>query len=148
MDLWKRLYNTVWLAFFSCVLIPRWMGLYAGAPVHVLLGLAMWLVTRTNAQKLAALAVPPRLQRISKATANFALCQVVSGLLLGAVTHLAPKLPVAGPVFRGIHVVFALTILAQASSVATGYDMWEEKEFGAAPPEAKGEKSDSVEPQP
>ena len=134
MQLWNRLYNTIWLAFFSCVLIPRWMGRYAGPPVHVLLGLAMLVITRTNARRLAALSVPPRLQRISKVTAGIAVFQIVGGLALGAVSHLAPNLPVVAPVLRGAHVVCALAILAQASSVATGYDMWEEKELGAVLP--------------
>ncbi len=137
MELWKKLYGTIWLAFFSCVLIPRWMGPYAGPPVHVLLGLAMLFVTRANVRSLAALPVPPRLQRISKATAGLALFQVVGGLALGAVTHLAPNLPVVGPVLEAAHVVCALTILAQASSVATGYDMWEEKEIGGMAPQQK-----------
>jgi hypothetical protein len=33
MQLWNKLYNTIWLPFFSCVLIPRWMGRYAGPPM-------------------------------------------------------------------------------------------------------------------
>jgi hypothetical protein len=129
MQLWKRLYNTVWLAFFSCVLIPRWMGKYAGPLVHVILGLAMLAVTMSNARHLAALKVPLRLKRISRVTWGFAAFQVAGGLALGAVTHLAPNLPVAGPVLHGSHVVCALAILAQTSSVATAYDMWEEREF-------------------
>jgi len=137
MPLWKKLYNTIWLAFFSCVLIPRWMGKYAGPPVHVVLGLAMLIIARANARSLAFLSVPPRLKRISAATAGFALFQVVGGLALGAVTHMFPNLPVVGPVLRGAHVVCALTILAQASSLATGYDMWEEKEFGVVPTDPK-----------
>ncbi len=140
MQLWNKLYNTVWLAFFSCVLIPRWMGEYVGLTVHALLGLAMVVVTLSNARNLGALPVPPRLKRISKVTAGFALFQAVVGLALGAVLHLAPDLPVVDPVLRGAHVVSALAILAQASSVATAYDMWEEKEFGEAAPLPKTEK--------
>lgn len=133
MPLWNRLYNNIWLAFFSCVLIPRWMGRWAGPPVHILLGLGLLLMAISNAKRLEALPVPPRLKRISKVTAVLAWVQVVGGLLLGAVTHLWPELPVAGPVLRGAHVVAALAILAQASSVATAYDMWEENEFGTGP---------------
>jgi hypothetical protein len=137
MQLWNGLYNTVWLAFFSCVLIPRWMGRYAGPPVHVLLGLALLILIRTNARRLAALPVPHRLARIIKVTAGLALFQIIGGLALGAVSHLAPTLPIVASVLRGAHVICALAILAQASSVATGYDMWEEKEFGPAlPPSA------------
>jgi hypothetical protein len=129
--LWKKLYNTVWLAFFSCVLIPRWMGSHAGFPVHALLGLILLVMTQINARSLAALTVPARLKRISKVTAGFAVFQLVNGLAMGGVSHLAPNLPFVLPVLRGIHLVCALAILAQTSSVATAYDMWEEKEFKA-----------------
>ena len=133
MQLWKKLYSTIWLAFFSCALIPRWMGPYAGWPVHALLGLAMLIVTQSNARRLATLPVPPRLQRISKVTAGIAVFQLIFGLVLGVVTHLAPRLPIVVGALFGIHVVCALAILSQASSVATAYDMWEEKEFGVQP---------------
>jgi hypothetical protein len=127
--LWKKLYNTVWLAFFSCVLIPRWMGSYVGFPVHVVFGVILLVRTQINVRNLAALPVPARLQRISKVTAGFAIFQLVSGLAIGGVSHLAPTVPIILPVLRGIHITSALAILAQASSVATAYDMWEEKEF-------------------
>lgn len=129
MPLWKRLYNTVWLAFFSCVLIPRWMGPSAGFPVHALLGLTMLFLTQANVRKLMACPVPARLQRICKVTAGFAIFQVVSGLALGGVSHLAPSLSWALSLLRAAHIICALAILAQTSSVATAYDMWEEKEF-------------------
>jgi hypothetical protein len=129
MELWKKLYGTVWLAFFCCVLIPRWMGQYVGLPLHVLLGLVLLLMTLGNVKRLSAMPVPVRLKRISKVTAGFAVFQVISGMALAGVMHLAPKLPYLSPALRGAHAVIALAILAQASSVATAYDMWEEKEF-------------------
>ncbi len=129
MELWKRLYNTVWLAFFSCVLIPRWMGPWIGLSIHALLGFFMVLFTQTNMKRLANLPVPDRLKRISRVTAGFAVLQLIVGLALGGITHMAPHLPLASPVLRAMHVICALAILAQASSVATAYDMWEEKEF-------------------
>ena len=133
MPLWNRLYSTIWLTFFCCVLIPRWMGQYVGLPVHGLLGLGLVMLTLANARRLAAAPVPPRLQRVSGVTAKIAVFMLVCGLALGAVLHLAPRLPVVAPILRGLHVVCALTILSQVSSVATGYDMWEEKELGPAP---------------
>jgi hypothetical protein len=133
MPLWKKLYNTVWIAFFSCVLIPRWIAPMVGLPLHVLLGVAMLAMTQLNMRQLAALPVPDRLKRVSKVTAGFALFQIVSGLALGALGHFALTLSSVFSVIRGIHVVCALAILAQTSSVATGYDMWEEKEFEPAP---------------
>lgn len=129
MQLWKKLYSAIWLAFFACVLVPRWMGEPAGFTVHVLLGLLLLIVTIINARQLAAMSVPSRLKRISKVTMGFAIFQAVSGLAIGAIHHLAPDLQHVIPVLHGIHIVCALAILAQASSVATAYDMWEEKEF-------------------
>jgi len=132
MQLWKKLYCTVWLAFFSCVLISRWMGPYAGWPIHVLLGVALLVMTQSNSRRLTALPVPPRLQRISKVTAVLSVFQIISGLVVGAVAYWDLNPPVIGQLLYGVHVVCALAILAQASSVATAYDMWEEKEFGTA----------------
>ena len=68
MPLWNRLYNTIWLAFFSCVMVPRWMGTTWGMAVHAVLGLGLVALTVANAQTLQALPVPTRLQRISKVT--------------------------------------------------------------------------------
>lgn len=150
MPFWSRLYNTVWLVFFTCVMIPRWMtgdaaaaehsivglgiprwlAMGFGPAVHLLLGLGVVLLTRANAQRLASMPVPARLQRVSKVSANLAVFMAVCGVALGAVTHVAPNLPVVGAALRALHVVCALAILAQVSSVATGHDMWEEKELG------------------
>jgi len=129
MQLWNKLYNTIWLAFFACVLVPRWMGETFGLPIHALFGLFLLVMTVANARKLAALAVPNRLKRISKVTMGFAIFQLVTGLALGGLHHLAPDLPYAASIIHGVHIVIALAILAQTASVATAYDMWEEKEF-------------------
>jgi hypothetical protein len=129
MMLWKKLYNTFLLAFFCCVLIPRWMGGPIGYPVHALLGLLLLFLTVSNARHLNKLPVPDRLKRISRVTAGFAIVQLATGLALGGVHHLVPDLRFVPTILQGIHVVCALAILSQASSVATAYDMWEEKEF-------------------
>lgn len=129
MPLWRKLYNTVWLAFFCSVLLPRWMGISVGIPFHAILGLLLFWLTLSNMKSLGALPVPDRLKRISKVTLGFAAFQLIAGIALGAVMHFTPALPVLPSVLRGAHIVAALTILAQASSVATAYDMWEEKEF-------------------
>jgi hypothetical protein len=131
MRLWHKLYLTVWLAFFSCIL--PWLGSHAGPVVHLLLGLAIVCITLANARSLAALPVPARLKRISKVTAGLALFQIVSGLALGVAAHFSPGLAIVLPALRGAHAVCALAILAQSSSVATAYDMWEEKEFARNP---------------
>jgi heme A synthase len=109
------------------------MGPYAGFPIHAFLGLLMAIVALSNAKSLGALSVPDRLKRISKVTAGLACLQLIVGVAMGALAHLAPRLPFAAPVLQGIHIVCALAILSQASSVATSYDMWEEREFGTIP---------------
>jgi hypothetical protein len=129
MELWQRQYGTVWLAFFSCVLIPRWMGPTLGLPIHALVGLALLLLTQGNRKRLGALPVPDRLKRISRVMARLAVFQLIVGVSLGGVLHLAPNLPFISWVLRAVHLICALAILAQASSVATAYDMWEDKEF-------------------
>ncbi len=69
------------------------MGAYIGLPVHALLGLTMLAVSLSNAKRLGDLSVPERLKRISKVTAGFAVLQLVVGMALGGVMHLAPNLP-------------------------------------------------------
>ncbi|MBP1625135.1 MAG: hypothetical protein H6Q07_3157 [Acidobacteria bacterium] len=130
MQLWKRLYGTVWLAFFSCVIIPQWTDSKIGLWAHVVLGLVLLVITQINARSLQALPVPNRLKRISRVTAGFAIFQIVCGLAFGKGMSL---MPAAMPVLRMAHVVCALAILAQSSSLATAFDMWEEKEFQEAP---------------
>jgi hypothetical protein len=134
MQLWKRLYGTVWLAFFSCMVIPRWTGVTVGLWVHVVLGLAIFVVTLSNSRSLQHLPVPPRLKRIGKVIVGFAAVQIICGIAFGAVMHLLPDTSALATGSRIAHVVFALAILAQASSLATAYDMWEEKEFQQASP--------------
>ena len=66
MQLWQRLYNMVWLSAATLMVFPRWFGKYS-APVHVLLGLALLVLARIHAKRLAALPVPERVKRISQA---------------------------------------------------------------------------------
>ncbi|MDD5308249.1 MAG: hypothetical protein PHU25_13080 [Deltaproteobacteria bacterium] len=126
MQLWQRLYAMVWLAFFEFVLIPRWLGGFA-APIHALLGVLMLALALRNARSLAALPVPARLKRISRATANLVIGQAVLGAGLGVMLY-------TGLFSRAYtwvdipHLVLACAILAQTGSLATSYDMWEDRE--------------------
>lgn len=131
MELWQRLYNVIWLSFFECLLIRRWFDHWIVVVLHVLLGVAVLALTQANARALARKAVPERLRRISAATARIAIAQAVLGLALGGLEHLDLP-PIVLTLVAAFHLVLALTILAQASSTATAYDMWEEKEFTAA----------------
>ena len=132
MKLWQRLYNMVWLSVFACTLVPRWFGRYA-AIVHGVVGVVVFALTRANAKMLDMAPVPDRLKRISKAVALLAAVQGVLGLGLGAL-HAWPAAPwLIHAILDGAHVFLSLAILAQSSSLATGYDMWEEHELAPAP---------------
>ena len=119
--LWQRLYTVIWLAFFECLLVQRWFNTWV-----------VLVLTQVNAAELAKKAVPARLKRISRATANIAIAQAVLGAGVGALMDVSVPSWIR-TLAAGIHLALALTILAQASSTATGYDMWEEKELGPAP---------------
>jgi hypothetical protein len=127
MKLWQRLYTMVWLAFFGFVLIPRWLGDLA-VPLHAALGVAMLALALHNARALAALPVPARLKRISRATANLVVGQAVLGAALGVMFYTGLLSRAYGWIDVP-HLILACAILAQAGSLATSYDMWEDKEF-------------------
>jgi hypothetical protein len=134
--LYQRLYNMVWLASFSFVVTPHLLGKYS-APFHAALGIAMLVLPRRNAKELAKLAVPDRLKRISQAVVMTTTMLAVVGVLFGALKHI-PGMPevlatTGASILGGFHVFIALAVLAQSSSLATGYDMWEEKEIGPTP---------------
>jgi len=130
--LWQRLYAVIWLAFFECLLVQRWFSTWVIIILHVALGVAILALTQVNAAELAKKAVPDRLKRISRATANIAIAQAVLGAGVGGLMHFSLPSWVR-TLAAGIHLALALTILAQASSTATSYDMWEEKELGTPP---------------
>lgn len=137
MALWQRLYNTIWLCFLEFILLPRWFDTWVMVVLHVLVGAGILALTQLNARELAKKPVPDRLKRISRTTAGLAIAQAVLGLAMGALEHSGLDLPaIVTGIVDAFHVVVALTMLAQASSTATGYDMWEEKELGPASPPA------------
>jgi hypothetical protein len=140
MQLWQRLYAMIWLTFFACTLIPRWFGKYT-VIAHVVLGVLILGLSLANKKTLAGKPAPDRLKRISAAVAGLAAAQAVLGLTLGGLMRWQELPSWVASVLDGFHVVFSLTMLAQSASLATGYDMWEEKEIGPAP--AKTEEKSS-----
>jgi hypothetical protein len=127
--LWQRLYTVIWLAFFECLLVQRWFNTWVVLVLHVALGAVVLVLTQVNAAELAKKAVPDRLKRISRATANIAIAQAVLGAGVGALMHVSIPSWIR-TLCAAFHLVLALTILAQAGSTATAYDMFEEQEFG------------------
>ena len=130
MGLWKPLYAMVWLAFLQIVIIilPRFT-IYL-VDVHVALGLIILALAHYNSAQIKKTKAPTRLKRIAKSTAILATLQIILGVILYANLRLNVNVPLVS-VIAFIHLVIALAIITQASSVATAYDMWEEKEYTA-----------------
>lgn len=125
MKLWASLYLMIWLAFLEfMILLARIQGLALLVELHILLGVIIILLAFYNAARLRATQAPARIKRIAGALAGMATFEAVLGLPL--------YFDIGGNLLRVLHLIVAFAILAQASSVATTYDMWEEKEF--APP--------------
>jgi hypothetical protein len=130
MSIWKQLYATVWLAFLQIVIavvsIPGFKTYLTYG--HVVLGLVILGLAHFNNVQLKKTEAPNRLKRIAKSTAVLATIQPIFGIALLVNIMLG-----LGSSFIGIiaflHLVIALAIITQASSVATAYDMWEEKEI-------------------
>lgn len=122
VKLWQTLYLMIWLAFFEFI------SVYVDIPgfgyeteIHILLGVVMIIVGFINLRELRKTTAPARLKRIAGSTAAFTIVQAILAIPIA--------LEMAEEVARFLHLVVALAIITQASSVATAYDMWEEKEF-------------------
>ncbi|MGC4122043.1 MAG: hypothetical protein QM765_47175 [Myxococcales bacterium] len=133
--LWKRLYNTVWLASFSFLAIPHIFGRHlAVAIIHAAFGIAMLVMARMNANEVSKMAVPDRIKRISKGVVMTTTLLAVLGVVLGALKHISGVPELAANIVAGFHVFIALAVLSQSSSLATAFDMWEEKEIAPSQP--------------
>ncbi len=134
MKIWVALYAMIWLVFVEFMLVltpasdPRPL-VYA----HVAIGVAIVVLANYNLVRLRGSEAPARLKRIAKATLSFAALQVPLGLLLAFGIGAGVEIPFTGITITGViaflHVVNSFAIITQAASVATAYDMWEEKEF-------------------
>lgn len=123
MKLWARLYLLIWLAFaqFFVTLFSEMFGVVY---LHFLVGLAVLVLAVMNYRDVMRTSAPDRAKRISKAIPGMA---AFDGLL-GIPLYLFEEGTVHWAI-TVLHLVVALAIIAQASSTATAYDMWEEKEF-------------------
>ena len=123
------MYLLVWIAFLQIVIIifPV-LGLTPTYYLHTFVGLILVGVAMASYSLVRKTACPDRIKRISKTTAILAVIQGLLGIVLlaGIILHF-------GTVFQDIilfiHVVNALAIITQATSSATAFDMWEQKEF-------------------
>ena len=138
MDNWKAMYLIIWVAFLEILFIlfsP--FGDAVNLAVHVVIALAVLGLAFIAYKGVGRTSCPKRIKSITRTTWYFAIFQGVLGVALAAGDALS-----WGSVYVGVvgfmHVATALAIITQASSSATAYDMWEEKEFQVpvAPPAA------------
>jgi len=123
LKLWARLYILIWLAFAQ-FFVTAFSELFGVPYLHFVVGLAVLVLAIMNYRGLMRTSAPDRVKRISKVTPGMAALDGLLGIPLYMFTD--------GTVHWAInvlHLAIALAIIAQASSTATAYDMWEEKEF-------------------
>jgi hypothetical protein len=123
LKLWARLYLLIWLAFaqFFVTLLSKVLGAIL---LHFALGLAVLVLAFMNYRSLMTTSAPNRVKRISKVIPGMAALEGLLGIPLYGLTEGTIHWTI-----NVLHLVVALAIIAQASSTATAYDMWEEKEF-------------------
>jgi hypothetical protein len=130
MKLWQNLYSMIWLVFLQIILLfvlPS-SSIYVIA-LHAILGLAIFGLAFNDNSMMQKMEVPFRLKGIVKSTLSLAGAQLVLGLLLYVISNFYTLGDLVNGVVTFLHVAIALAIITQASSAATAYDMWEEKEY-------------------
>ena len=105
---------------------------------HVGLGFVIVFIAHYDRARMKRRAIPGRIQRTVRVTAALASVQFFLGIYAFLIDVLNWSLPGYDAVLL-IHLVVALAIFSHASSGATAYDMWEEREFERVEmPTAKG----------
>lgn len=128
LALWGRLYGLIWLAFALFVLSALSEIVSFMVDFHFLVGIAVLVLAYANYRDIKKTSAPDRVKRISKTTLIMAVLQPIFGLPLYVSTRIGFTLPYDW-VVNIFHLIIGLAIISQASSTATAYDMWEEKEF-------------------
>ena len=123
LKLWASLYLLIWLAFAQFLVTA--LSVVPGVIyLHFVVGLAVLAVAIVNYRGLMRTSAPDRVKRISKVIPAMAAFDGLLGIPLylfrEGTIHWAVNL---------LHLIIAVAIITQASSAATAYDMWEEKEF-------------------
>jgi len=134
METWKAMYVIIWVSFLQIIFVlfsPFGRSVTIG--IHAAIGAAVLGLAFVVYRGVRASPCPDRIKRIARVTRTLAVLQGVLGLALALGVALSwGSLYVDLVSF--VHVGNALAIITQASSSATAYDMWEEKEFLAPPP--------------
>ncbi|MGD0145401.1 MAG: hypothetical protein ABSB53_00910 [Nitrososphaerales archaeon] len=133
MKTWAVMYAIIWVAFIQIliVLFPV-IETFPTYDLHLVVGVVVLGLAYLIFVRVKATSCPDRIKRITKATFGFAIFQVFLGVALyGALSANVDGILI--DFINFLHAAVALTIITQAASSATAFDMWEEKEFMPAP---------------
>ena len=130
MKLWSSLYTLVWLGFFAIVLsaivgVERSFLSFLEEPffyLHIILGVLIVIVAGYNANELQKTEVPMRIKRVARAAFGMSIASAITGMIRAFDNDYICYISF-------FHILVTIAMVTQASSVATAYDMWEEKEF-------------------
>jgi len=135
MKLWMSLYGFFWLAVAQVLLgvLLATDGSGAGALpyLHAGVGAAVVAWAFLNFRAVRATRAPGRTKRTAAATFGISVGMAGLGILLwlGVEAGASALGGFAGDAVAFAHLLLALAIVTQAASTATGFDMWEEREF-------------------
>jgi hypothetical protein len=120
----------IWLAFLDIVIMIVNVSGFKMYVVlgHTILGLVILGLAYYNSVQIKETRAPNRLKRITKSTVTLAAFELILGIILFPYAVFNIGIPFVG-IIDFLHLAIALAIITQASSVATAYDMWEEKEY-------------------
>lgn len=125
MKLWASLYAMVWLSFAEIVFVvvvdlKNYIPYLV--PIHIIVGIGLILLAAFNSVEIEKTQAPKRIARIAKASMMMAIGAAVTGVMRAFIDGYVCFISF-------VHVTFIIAMITQASSAATAYDMWEEKEF-------------------
>ena len=126
------MYAVIWLALFEILLVlfPVF-GFTLNIVLHGILGVGILVFTFYIQRSVRRTSCPARIKRIVVTTFALAVFQGVLGLALFTGIELSWG-STYSDIISFLHVVTSIAIITQASSSATAFDMWEEKEFQVA----------------
>ena len=109
--------------------------------LHIVVGAIILILAYYNYSIISKTEAPARIKRILRTMASLATAQPILGFLIYLDFSLKYSICSSG-IIGIVHLIISLAIITQAASVATSYDMWEEKEFIQArkPPELEVKK--------
>lgn len=131
MKTWQALYGMIWLCF-ATLFVAVFDPIPHKGYVHGVLGIAVLILAFRNRAVLNKSACPARLKRIAASTSGICVFALLTGVVMAA--PLFREQAWIFYVLKGFHILAIGAILAQTSSVATAYDVWEEREYEPGPP--------------